>query len=1592
MYENTNIVPLTTHLNTSNSVEVEAAIYSEINMNYAENISIIGNYRNRPAEQETIIGTFGTDETNKAAYEGYTDSDIAIDAGYDTSENVPAAFSSIDVKKKLLFSLEDCFQRFRPRSGINKAVSYGNSLGHYAHNTSTSMMQRPRYYIADKDDSFKYWTSFRTEQSGTTSTTVERGISNKAVSQDGRLQYYIDDAAPFIVYKNQIPVNRIIVKMQTHVGDATIGNVFNGNSSDSDPLYDAENSIVNRTVPINWKIQYLENNVWQTAKTFTNADNSLSPLIGRDGYLELHYTPAGWEVGSETLDEDTTFFTDFNNKTSEQFKYIRGLRIVVDTMSKLDVPFELIELSPRLAIDMTDITKDYTINKVASDLGVSGLPVGQLLASTGSITIADFDQVFNTNNLDSVIAPYVKRNMQIKFYEIIKNVPVTVGETTTPTAFYVPIKTMYAESFPEIKNDSRTATIRLRDLYFYFESLTAPQTLFADVSFSYAIAMLLDSIGFSNYIYKKSPNDKDLIIPYFYIGPNTTVAEVLQQLAISSQTAMFFDENNNFVLMSKSYMLAELGDRLGIENAEDEISLQLVGSKDSTRSGRARNVTSQNANLANIIEVSSKDNDIFNDGKIIYTSRYIQKTYKEIRQANLVDEDKIWVYKPALLWEIAPSENTKSINEEKSSQAAYTLSAIPLNSNLTSDVPSVNSSHEIVNNVMDMGEAIFWMPRYNGYFYSNGEIIRFDAVEYSVSQPAITSELVVNLANTSTNIVSVTSGSIAALKVGDQIVRTGGGTGRLGANTTVTGVNVPDSTFTVASNHVTQGSVNVLGKSSITNYWISSVDEYQDYFSKIPFNGKIYPTGKVRIFAEPNYEKFNPNTSQVDSDEALNTATRLKKGAVVKHGRGQFNTEIKAHTVGLPDWVNSNVMGCQMNGTLVFDAPFKETFVVNIKNSANGDKGSDGKKVYIEQAYRKYIRVGQKVKGDKIPSGAKVAEKTSYGFKMNKSVTGDGKLAKTITLSGVKIYDSELVDGIEGKSGMGINVPSQTLAQQSTRTSLIRNFMSSSYPSENQTTSINSTQTGKVQSSALVMSGPTFNTKDNSRDFISYVYNTLDGKYTHFGTRMRVVGTLENNLDIYQSPAGSMPYYSVTTKDSTIPTIINGGGGGLGIFVNPLMNTGYFFELSALTVNSIDKYIDKDDISNLHFYKIEADITTTPQSTGTLKSIPKTLWKGLSSIVVDDGRFTGQYRDIAEQNPTVYDLSVEYEEIKDSRTSSLKFYLYVNGKLVGSVTDEVPIQNRTQNVALFVRGTSKCMFEHVYALKSNEASNYSSVSNAPFKESFSFNREYETDEAFSKYSLPSAIQESYLSGISPISTRSSDIYYEEFGTIMREAAYFDIKYDKAYPALLAKIAPTFNKLKGYAVSGFIANAYGAEFLVFNTTDKIINLDDTSGNYLRILGVTFTQEAKHNFTVDEYFQEKSNLSDPELFRSSVVDDPLNNKRNYQAVKNSRMTYGKKDFNIDADYIQSQDAADSLMAWLTDKIITPRLSLGIKIFANPTLQLGDIITLDYKSIDSEIDEIVDENTRFVVYNIEYSRSVEGPEMTVYVSEIPNKEVMA
>ena len=478
----------------------------------------------------------------------------------------------------------------------------------------------------------------------------------------------------------------------------------------------------------------------------------------------------------------------------------------------------------------------------------------------------------------------------------------------------------------------------------------------------------------------------------------------------------------------------------------------------------------------------------------------------------------------------------------------------------------------------------------------------------------------------------------------------------------------------------------------------------------------------------------------------------------------------------------------------------------------------------------------------------------------------------------------------------------------------------------------------------------------------------MTNSYKHFGTRMRIVGRLENDENRLQTPVGVMSYIGVSEPSPDQLATIGGASGGLSIMVDPAKNTGYYFEIAALTADNVTSYSNSSNIHDVMFYKVLG-------SEG--KAIPVKLWSGYAGILVNSGEEIGQSRLAADENPTIYDLSIEYQDIGSKR----RFYLFINNSLVQEIDDldPLPIVN---NAALFVRGSSRVMFENLYALTSNHSQNTAGKVNLPAQSVITNGGDISVDEAFRKYSLSGVIQSSYLSGLSPSEPPSHEIYYEEFGTIMREAAYFNVKYDKAYPALIANLSQSFSKLKGYTVSGFLAGPYGAEFLLFNATDSTLLLGDDQ-NSLKIVGVTFTGESRQDYTVDEYFNSRSDFSKPLVFDEQLVVSPDKIKEDYFVIKNSRMVHGRNEFNLDVPYLQTQEEAESLMGWLVSNIMKPRLAIGVELFANPMIQLGDIVTVSYADETGPV--VIDDTTRFVVYNISYSRNENGPSMTLYLSEV-------
>ena len=1401
------------HLDTSSVISGESVIHMEWNLNDPENIDRVGNYRYRHGTTGISATPFDIYDPFDAvgAYTDATVADVVIEGEYDNN-NDPTIFTTPDEKMKTQFSLDDCFTANRPRSGINKILMLPGSRWLPANNYVDG---RPRYYPGSKDDPFKYWTSYRTVSPESEPNAANRypdgipGTMEVGISKPGAYNL-IDDACPFVVYKNTVYANRITIKMQTHAASVQGQDVYVYNVNIGDPVYGYEN----QQTPLNWKVQALKGNVWVDiySATETTRRSDGSYVIGPDGHVELAYglrvpngynyigrlnsqsqLPAnpfnydaylvadgtsagflykyndGWTIDTAIYDwhlvedevatlpvDDINALEEYSTTVGTRYRDvddILGLRIVVDSMNTANSTFDLIELSPRLLADVTSMTLSYSSKAAVSSMSDTSLPVGYLIAGTGDISLMDTESVFNNPN--GIFNGLNSLNIKFRFYEKIRGV--------NGLDYTVPIRTMYTEGNQPNMDDPPDLKWELRDGYWLLEKTKAPSLFMRNVSMSVAVATMLDYIGFSNYSFKRVDNE-EFTIPYFYTSDEKTVAEVLQDLAKAAQYAMFFDENNNLVIMSKEYFLS----------SDRDIDTVLSG----------------NSSTPHIINIASTEKKRYNDGSIDYNERYIQRSISSLQQANFVNADQTLIYKPVLLWEASGTELVRASNDLAQSQSTFSLGACALNVSLDDQLPYVEGG-EVKNNVIDLGESVYWLPRFNGYFYANGEIIKFDAVEYSVYSTDTTDTLV---------------------------------------------------------------------KAA----WITSNAEYQKYYADVPFNGKMYPTGRVRIFTEPELGKdVNDNTVII---------------GIRKHGRGQFQTPITSHNAGIdPSWASaSNRFVIDQNTDYLF------------KNKAYG----------------------------------------------NVSIQASGKAKSNMNTSAT-------VNGI------------------------IKNFFRAVQYTEAELTSFITARAGTLQSSALVLKG----FKDTNKDDVSnltVVKKDLQVSPDYVSARVRIIGEVKAASDVDQTVLGEMTYFTGNNGAK----VVTGGSAGIAMNVNPDNNTGYFFEIIALSNTTLSSDATNTDAHNVLFYK-----NVAPEGgTANTKSVPVKLWGGRANIVVDSGEFVGMGRQATEEIPNVYDLAIEAK----STGFGYRFYLFINGKQVAAVDDSQYLA-KTNTYGLFCRGGSKVMFENTLAIR-----NYSSSAQLlSHKLPSAFGLEnINANDSMTRFTLSGVVQNAYLNGIGTSTAPEMTMFYDEFGTIMRECAYFNIKFDKAFPALRARMSPTFNNTQGYFVSGFTHHAYGAEFLVFNATDKALNLDETSGNYLRIQGVAFTQTNQRKLTVDDYFNEVGSTSDVYTSSMNLLRDPSVAQESYRDIRIDRRKRGKQEFTLQTEYIQRQDDAENMMGWLASELTKQRMLIGVNVFPYPIIQLGDCVQIDYTDANG-IDFAP--NKRFVVYNIEYTKGGEGMEQKVYLAEV-------
>lgn len=614
--------------------------------------------------------------------------------------------------------LQDVFKINRPDPGIIHVV--GNDVGGDIPINGDGdslaitrifnlISEDTRVYPISGEASFKYWNSFRWIYDAATSSVKKIGFSAADKTIDG--------AKPFIKYKENINVNKIVIKTQKHLGhptDFTIDGFISGS--------------------------------WVTLKSYA------SSTALADGILKIYYDKATntWEDYVPAIDApNEKVLTDFS-LAGTSTKLLKGLRLNVTKMSVSNIPLEVIEISPRLIADITNSVIDLSVN---SSIGNSsyGLPIGSIVSANGSLTLSDTEQYFSKNNPLSIIRNYMKPNVEIRIYQKL-----TVGVND----YRFPVKTMYTGIWQE--QDNFNVSVEIEDYFKFFKESAAPDLIIANntgVPTSVAMLMLMDNIGFTGFrMDKTSPNNdyEDVVLDFFYSQKEQTIMEVLESLAISTQTAIYMDVDNDLVAMTKEKTISPESKAFWIIGNDGVTSLKT--SQDNVAGSTLVDV----GYLSNIASFSESSEPPITDINVQYNGLGLERKSMSLMQntdkkqqhlespsfgASFINKDLR--YTPDIVWQpgnekgsndnyLAAAALIRDVSEDgpfTSTHFSTKTRTAPSRSDAVKAFFDSTERKDVMSIYLDKEMINTFTNSYSGYVMIDAEVIRYEGISFFISNP-----------------------------------------------------------------------------------------------------------------------------------------------------------------------------------------------------------------------------------------------------------------------------------------------------------------------------------------------------------------------------------------------------------------------------------------------------------------------------------------------------------------------------------------------------------------------------------------------------------------------------------------------------------------------------------------------------------------------------------------------------------------------------------------------------------------------------------------------------------------------------------------
>jgi len=691
-------------IKSSQTVDSTHLVVAEWNMNRYQKISQYGIYKGAAANLNTSYSSSDNKIVDGKTFYIYDDDSIADGAN-----------------QEYYSSLASVFQADRPEPGIILMQNYsGTLIVDKARDLRASRISvdQPRFYPFTKNRPYDYFNSGKL---------IDTSIASKndkdRYSGTSTISGAINNANPFVVYENSFPCNKILISVQEY-----------------------------RSVPKTFAIDILDGNTWQEIYTVNSSS------VWDDGILEIYYNSGTW---SKTVSRVTNIYEI--GTPSTQTVAIKGVRLRVIAMTDVrtvlntrvrafKASLELIEISPRIEMDVSGITEQFSFD---SSLGDSefGLPVGKLVSSTGNVTLSNESKQFLWTS-SAANFNMMSPDVEFRFFQTVQD-PVSLSSSN------VPLKVLYADSW-DVGQDFSVQISMSDKMRIFQETNVTDMALItkSGVPFSAIVLMLLDNLGITGYEFKKSnranSDNEDIKITNFFCNREQTLADVLDKLAVATQSSMYFDAVGKLNVLTK--------ERITSYEAIAESTSTTSGSTDfwfiydQNYSSSPTELTYISDYKANIISAEESKIDPVTEGTVTYHTYGIRKKPGQSLLEDAVPKNILedmpansivgtgFQYTPKIVW--SPGSDNNAVLG--AANLLKEVSASRLKDLFTSNINAVNEDgavRQMVSDSLSSARAsdlekrkalliyldrneLYTFPEKSGYVMIDDEIIAYNGVVY----------------------------------------------------------------------------------------------------------------------------------------------------------------------------------------------------------------------------------------------------------------------------------------------------------------------------------------------------------------------------------------------------------------------------------------------------------------------------------------------------------------------------------------------------------------------------------------------------------------------------------------------------------------------------------------------------------------------------------------------------------------------------------------------------------------------------------------------------------------------------------------------